>query len=655
MQEVKPRGGGKLSKKLQEIMAGNLALSENTAVLTNMPQTTSRVSTPITTTSTVASPSVQSGIAVNIGTISSLGQLRQALNNQQIPVTVVSTGTTTSSTSILQGVTQSMATISGNSLLSQPRPSAPSHVPAALTFQPIGTMSMSAASNLAASSKSSPSVKTSFIAIPKSALSSSGSSASLIPSILTSISSSNVSNSSAIPSLIVASPSGTSGKQISTKGFIGSMGKTATLVQTSTGTKLFQVTQKYDRKQAVDSTATIEQDKVQAIQKLQFHDFPLTTASLSKNGNTHVITQAKILSKKNIELGKLQAMGSDGATPISTSAISSRVKSLLLTSTNSSANTPVVSASVVPQFAQLAQNPSNKAIFTLTSPIRKMAPQVTVVSGASVLTTSATTSLQPQKFSVAINRNTNQVLTTHSARSASLLSTALTGNRQSFTPVKVVSSSANITKQLTGFAAPRTTVSKVKIQLPTTVTGSSEPHQTLTVLAPTSSSKNTNLTSSASASVPVTSTGDNPAISHAVLAGADAKEQERVLEAAHILLLTSGLVTMRENKTSQASTSSLDTSRESKPVTTMLVPADLEYAGTRIVQTQEGELEINSATGMENKVKQPEDEISIVYSDTSDSQNAASMAIRSHHSYSRQPSVSSGRGRGKVRAPKPSE
>ncbi|XP_014777287.1 KAT8 regulatory NSL complex subunit 3 [Octopus bimaculoides] len=51
-----------------------------------------------------------------------------------------------------------------------------------------------------------------------------------------------------------------------------------------------------------------DQEKVQAIQKLQFHDFPLTTAVLTKSTGTPTITQAKILCNSQLDLGKLQAL-----------------------------------------------------------------------------------------------------------------------------------------------------------------------------------------------------------------------------------------------------------------------------------------------------------------------------------------------------------
>ncbi|XP_076105175.1 uncharacterized protein LOC143073479 isoform X2 [Mytilus galloprovincialis] len=52
---------------------------------------------------------------------------------------------------------------------------------------------------------------------------------------------------------------------------------------------------------SINSSTTTQTDseKLQAIQKLQFHDFPLTTASLIKFPNTATLTQAKILTSSN--------------------------------------------------------------------------------------------------------------------------------------------------------------------------------------------------------------------------------------------------------------------------------------------------------------------------------------------------------------------
>ncbi|KAJ8317336.1 hypothetical protein KUTeg_005240 [Tegillarca granosa] len=50
------------------------------------------------------------------------------------------------------------------------------------------------------------------------------------------------------------------------------------------------------------SSKSPEEQKVQAIQKLQFHDFPLTTASLVKTSTGNAITQAKILTSSHLNL-----------------------------------------------------------------------------------------------------------------------------------------------------------------------------------------------------------------------------------------------------------------------------------------------------------------------------------------------------------------
>lgn len=49
----------------------------------------------------------------------------------------------------------------------------------------------------------------------------------------------------------------------------------------------------------LSTTTQTDSEKLQAIQKLQFHDFPLTTASLIKFPNTATLAQAKILTSSN--------------------------------------------------------------------------------------------------------------------------------------------------------------------------------------------------------------------------------------------------------------------------------------------------------------------------------------------------------------------
>lgn len=66
------------------------------------------------------------------------------------------------------------------------------------------------------------------------------------------------------------------------------------------GTTMLKVTT------AAPTTAHTDEDQVQAIQKLQFHDFPLTTVSLTKTTTGLGITQAKILTNTHLNLTKLQ-------------------------------------------------------------------------------------------------------------------------------------------------------------------------------------------------------------------------------------------------------------------------------------------------------------------------------------------------------------
>ncbi len=75
-----------------------------------------------------------------------------------------------------------------------------------------------------------------------------------------------------------------------------------------------------------------DQERVQAIQKLQFHDFPLTTTSISKTTGAPQVTQAKILANKQLDIARLQSLQDHRSTasqPILT-------KSLLMTTAPSS-------------------------------------------------------------------------------------------------------------------------------------------------------------------------------------------------------------------------------------------------------------------------------------------------------------------------------
>lgn len=634
-------------------MAGNLALSESASSLSTdnrHPTLQARLNAPASPIAALNnhSASSASGIALNIGSISSLGQLRQALSNNPH---ASSAGNSNPSSTTVSNIIHNVSSAS-NSLLSQQKTNLSS---TALAFQPIGTMSVSAANSLATTSKSA--AKTSFIAVPKSVLSSVGQN-SLIPSFLTSISTTATSSTSGVQSLIVASPS-MAGKPVGTKHAMGVASKMlpsckmATLVQTSAGPKLLHVTQKYDRKPAANDSATgLERDKVQAIQKMQFHDFPLTTAALTKTGSSQVMTQAKILSKRNIEFGQFQPVPVSGDVSTSTSNASTRVKSLLITTSGTTSAFPVTSTSMIPQFAQLSQSSGNKTILTLASPIRKVTPHPVskpssneAKSGTSII---ATSSLQPRQVSVALNRGLSPTVTTQpKSSSASLLSTALSNARQTFTPIKVIATPPSTAKQVATISSPQPAVSKVRIQLPST-SAAAETTQSVTAFPSSSSPK----ASTSTANVSLTGAGDKPVSSHAVLAGADAEEQQRVLEAAHILLLTSGLVTMRENK--KQTTSGSGRPDSANPVTTMILPSNrisqqavVPSAGNSTsIQPDVNGIQINSVDKGEKKnIEGNEEEISIVYSDVSETQSAATMAVRSHHSYSRQPSVTSGRGR----------
>ena len=60
------------------------------------------------------------------------------------------------------------------------------------------------------------------------------------------------------------------------------------------------------------TTTQTENEKLQAIQKLQFHDFPLTTASLIKFPNASAVTQAKLFGPPNVN--KIQTLADSSKT-----------------------------------------------------------------------------------------------------------------------------------------------------------------------------------------------------------------------------------------------------------------------------------------------------------------------------------------------------
>ena len=62
-----------------------------------------------------------------------------------------------------------------------------------------------------------------------------------------------------------------------------------------------------------------DDERVQAIQKLQFHDFPLTTAAVTCQPSSSQITQAKILTDKQIDFSKIQSLHEQGGIKVSVS------------------------------------------------------------------------------------------------------------------------------------------------------------------------------------------------------------------------------------------------------------------------------------------------------------------------------------------------
>lgn len=84
--------------------------------------------------------------------------------------------------------------------------------------------------------------------------------------------------------------------------------------QSSSSTTVHIVDDKSDLLSKIDmlsgdiSFVEPDREQVEAIQKLQYHDFPLTTTCIVKNSDTvPVVTQAKILTSGNLNLSKLQS------------------------------------------------------------------------------------------------------------------------------------------------------------------------------------------------------------------------------------------------------------------------------------------------------------------------------------------------------------
>lgn len=107
-------------------------------------------------------------------------------------------------------------------------------------------------------------------------------------------------------------------------------------------------------------------DQVQAIQKMQFHDFPLTTASLTRAPGSPIITQAKILASRGFDLKKLQTLStsiagqlragsSASAATTSTSTTTSPMPSLLI-ATGGGVGKPIFVSGSAVSLAKMCQS-----------------------------------------------------------------------------------------------------------------------------------------------------------------------------------------------------------------------------------------------------------------------------------------------------------
>ncbi|XP_046562745.1 LOW QUALITY PROTEIN: KAT8 regulatory NSL complex subunit 3-like [Haliotis rubra] len=123
-----------------------------------------------------------------------------------------------------------------------------------------------------------------------------------------------------------------------------------------------------------------DQEKVQAIQRLQFHDFPLTTASLSVSSGAISVTQAKILSSSQLDLARLQSISEPGKGPVQIAVSKSLISPNTLTvSLPSSSVTKTVShstliASLTPPGKPAQSVPSGKSSSVLPSATRPDRP-----------------------------------------------------------------------------------------------------------------------------------------------------------------------------------------------------------------------------------------------------------------------------------------
>jgi hypothetical protein len=162
------------------------------------------------------------------------------------------------------------------------------------------------------------------------------------------------------------------------------------------------------------SALSAEQERVQAIQKMQFHDFPLTTASLSRSGTTIGVTQAKILSKQ-MEFGKV-AITQESKTNTPSSFVPVTVPSTIVTfttlPTKTCASAPIsgtsASSSTVQTFSIISSGTAKSSgtplraspIDTLDGPATTTTPQPTEASSVSEPSAAATDEASVEKVAI---------------------------------------------------------------------------------------------------------------------------------------------------------------------------------------------------------------------------------------------------------------
>ena len=126
-------------------------------------------------------------------------------------------------------------------------------------------------------------------------------------------------------------------------------------------------------------------DQVQAIQKLQFHDFPLTTTVVSKHTGTPKITHAKILTDKQVDLSKLQSL-QEGGIRVSVTAAGSGVRG------NQASSASSVTPSTVVTFTSVSSKPNPVSMATTVhQPTLSISSFTAPKESASPTTTASTT------------------------------------------------------------------------------------------------------------------------------------------------------------------------------------------------------------------------------------------------------------------------